>query len=208
MIPALPHGLPPAAAIFLAIVVLLLVLRIRIVGAAVSLAVSAGLLTLLVMLAVQRAPYDPLLSRIASRFATGDQQVVGRELRIPMAADGHFWARARIDGVERRMLIDSGATVTALSARTARTAGLRIDSGIVPVILQTANGTIRADTAHIATLRLGDIAAHDLPVVVSPSFGDMDVLGMNFLSRLQSWRVEGSTLILVPHHPQAVSPPS
>lgn len=208
MIPALPHGLPPAAAIFLAIVALLLVLRIRIVGAAVSLAVSAGLLTLFVMLAVQRAPYDPLLSRIASRFATGDQQVVGRELRIPMAADGHFWARARIDGVERRMLIDSGATVTALSARTARTAGLRIDGGIVPVILQTANGTIRADTAHIATLRLGDIAAHDLPVVVSPSFGDMDVLGMNFLSRLQSWRVEGSTLILVPHHPQAVSPPS
>jgi len=25
---------------------------------------------------------------------------------------------------------------------------------------------------------------------------------MNFLSKLESWRVEGRTLILVPHHPQ------
>jgi aspartyl protease family protein len=31
----------------------------------------------------------------------------------------------------------------------------------------------------------------------------MDVLGMNFLSQLQSWRVEGRTLVLAPHHPQA-----
>jgi len=36
-------------------------------------------------------------------------------------------------------------------------------------------------------------------------FGGLDVLGMNFLSRLESWRVEGQTLILVPHHPQAAS---
>jgi aspartyl protease family protein len=26
---------------------------------------------------------------------------------------------------------------------------------------------------------------------------------MNFLSKLESWRVEGGTLVLVPHHPQA-----
>ncbi len=201
-----PYALPPVATIFLAAVLLLLLLRIRPVRAILSLAVSAGLLTLLVVMLAARAPYDPLLSRIAARLAPGGQQVVGHALRIPMSADGHFWARARIDGVERRMLIDSGATVTALSARTARAAGLEIGTDIVPVVLQTANGAIAADTARIATLRLGDIAAHGLPVVVSPAFGDMDVLGMNFLSRLQSWRVEGSTLILVPHHPQPVTP--
>jgi aspartyl protease family protein len=39
-------------------------------------------------------------------------------------------------------------------------------------------------------------------VVVSPAFGDTDVLGMNFLSRLKSWRVEDGVLVLVPHHPQ------
>lgn len=206
MTPYLPHALPPTAAIFLGAVLLLLALRIRAVRATLSLAMTAGLLTLLVVMLVERAPYDPLLSRIAGRFAPGAQQVVGRELRVPMSADGHFWVRARIDGVERRMLVDSGATVTALSAGTARAAGLAPRTGIAPVVLQTANGAIVAQTARIGTLRLGDIAARDLAVVVSPAFGTMDVLGMNFLSRLRSWRVERATLILVPHHPQPAPP--
>jgi aspartyl protease family protein len=55
----------------------------------------------------------------------------------------------------------------------------------------------------MAELRFGTIVARDLPVVVSPAFGTTDVLGMNFLSKLKSWRVEGRTLILEPHHPQA-----
>jgi aspartyl protease family protein len=44
--------------------------------------------------------------------------------------------------------------------------------------------------------------ARNLKVVTALGLGELDVLGMNFLSRLQSWRVEGNTLVLVPHHPQ------
>jgi aspartyl protease family protein len=40
---------------------------------------------------------------------------------------------------------------------------------------------------------------------VAPGLGDANVIGMNLLSRLASWRVEDNTLILVPHHPQADS---
>jgi aspartyl protease family protein len=71
------------------------------------------------------------------------------------------------------------------------------------VVLQTANGLAPARTGSVEELRLGNIVARDLKVVVSPAFGDMEVIGMNFLSKLASWRVEGRTLILVPHHPQA-----
>jgi aspartyl protease family protein len=49
----------------------------------------------------------------------------------------------------------------------------------------------------VARAEVGDVATRELGVVVSPAFGDSDVLGMNFLSRLGSWRVEGRTLILV-----------
>ena len=119
-----------------------------------------------------------------------------------MSPDGHFWIRAKIGGIEQRMLVDSGATVTALSARTAAAADLAVGDGIVPVLLTTANGTIRAQSATVDEMRLGNIVARDLPVVVSPAFGDVNVVGMNFLSRLKSWRVEDNVLILVPHHPQ------
>jgi aspartyl protease family protein len=72
-------------------------------------------------------------------------------------------------------------------------------------VLQTANGAAPAQAGRVDELKVGNIVARNLRVVSSPGLGNMDVLGMNFLSRLESWRVEGRTLILVPHHPQATS---
>ena len=97
------------------------------------------------------------------------------------------------------------ACAPALSSRTAAAARLETNTQLFPVVLNTANGSITARTATLPELRLGDIVARDLPVVVSPAFGDTDVLGMNFLSMLKSWRVEGRELVLEPHHPQPQS---
>jgi aspartyl protease family protein len=174
----------------------------RIVWMALSWAVIFGL-GLFVL--AQRAQFDPYIARVAKALNLDDQRVVGGEVRIRMAPDGHFWAKARIDGVERRMLIDSGATVTALSQQTAAEAGLSVHDSVFPMVIQTANGAINAKVSEVEALRLGDIRASDLPVVVSPAFGDMDVVGMNLLSRLKSWRVEGQTLVLEPHHPDPKS---
>jgi aspartyl protease family protein len=96
--------------------------------------------------------------------------------------------------------------VTALSAQTAAEAGVEVRDSPFPVVLRTANGTVNAQTGTIKELRFGTIVARELAVVVSPAFGDTDVIGMNFLSRLKSWRVEGQTLILEPNHPQRVRP--
>jgi aspartyl protease family protein len=121
-----------------------------------------------------------------------------------MGGDGHFWVNASINGVERRMLIDSGATITAISDQTAKRAGVEAHAGLSPVVLRTANGMAPAQTGSIDELRIGNILARNLKIVTSPGLGNMDVLGMNFLSQLKSWRVEGKTLILVPNHPQRV----
>ena len=96
------------------------------------------------------------------------------------------------------MLVDSGATVTALSEATARATGVEADTTLVPLIMKTANGTVRAAAGTVERLDVGKIAATDLKVVISPTLGDTDILGMNFLSELKSWRVEDRTLILEP----------
>jgi aspartyl protease family protein len=124
-----------------------------------------------------------------------DQTISGGAVRIAMSDDGHFYADVMLNGIARHMLVDSGATSTALSEATAKAAGIKPD-GVFPTMLETANGAITATRGTAAELRVGAIVARDLPVVVSPAFGDLDVLGMNFLSRLGSWRVEGRTLIL------------
>lgn len=195
------HIVPLAAG---ALILLLVLSRIPYVGAAIRLLFSFGLLGLAIVLLTERAPLDPMLGRLTDRLHLDRQEVVGNEVRIRMAPDGHFWANVRINRIKRRMMIDSGATVTALSESTATEAGVDPQEGVLPVVLRTANGMAQAQTGTVEKVRLGDITARNLKVVVSPAFGDMDLLGMNFLSRLKSWRVEGQTLILVPHHPQSV----
>lgn len=176
--------------------------RVPILRVLLSLASWAVLAGILVVVFNQREQFDPYLQRVARLLKIEDQSVVGKETRIRMSPDGHFWARVTVDGVARRMLVDSGATVTALSTGTARAAALDVRRSVFPMILNTANGRIEAQTAEVRELRLGNVVARDIGVVVSPAFGETDVLGMNFLSKLKSWRVEGNVLVLEPHRPQ------
>ena len=198
-------GLDPNAWIYAVLLILpisaLIARRVPFLRVVTMLGTWAALFLLLAFVVAQRQRFDPYLARLTSVLHLSDQEVVGREVRIEMSADGHFWAKASIGGVPRRMLIDSGATVTALSTETASAAGLKVGKPLFPVLIQTANGQVSADTATVGELTLGNVVARDLPVVVASAFGDTDVLGMNFLSRLKGWRVEGRTLILVPHHP-------
>ena len=159
---------------------------------------SVAILAFMVFVLLQQAPYDPTLSRWTERLGLSTQQVVGDAVRIRLASDGHFWARVTINGNEQRMMIDSGATITALSAETARQAGVGKELAIAPVMLRTANGVVRADTGTVERLQIEGIEARNLKVVISPAFGGTSVLGMNFLSQLASWRVEKDTLVLVP----------
>ncbi|HWC56015.1 MAG TPA: TIGR02281 family clan AA aspartic protease [Sphingomicrobium sp.] len=191
-------------AVGVALIVMLLQ-RIPVVGRIIRFAISLGLFAFLIFILLQQAPYQPELSRLTTKLGLDDQQVSGRELRVKMAPDGHFWVVASVNGVKARMLIDSGATVTAISQQTAQEASVETGTGIAPVMLRTANGVAPARTGSIQELRIGNIVARNLRIVTAPGLGGLDVLGMNFLSRLDSWRVEGQTLILVPHHPQAAS---
>ena len=191
-------------AIYVAVgaVVLVILTRLPFIGRIVRLAITLGVTALCVFLLLQVAPYQPFLAGLTSKLGRDSQEVTGSEVRIRMSSDGHFWANAELGGVERRMLIDSGATITTLSEGTAAAAGIDAETSVVPVVLRTANGLAPGRTATIERLDVGNVSARELKVVVSPAIGDLDVIGMNFLSRLKSWRVEGKTLILVPHHPQ------
>ena len=126
------------------------------------------------------------------------QRAEGQSLHIRMGSDGHFWANGEINGTSARFLIDSGATITAISDTVARQAGLNVDERGPGVIMQTANGTVLARRSSINGLTLGPVRTSDLPVIVSDRFNGVNVLGMNFLSRLKSWRVENGEMVLEP----------
>jgi aspartyl protease family protein len=166
---------------------------------------NLGLVAALLLTIAQVTRFTTSSDFALPQLGMPDQSVEGGETRVPMGRDGHFWLTATINGVERRFLIDTGATLTAISPSTASEAQLKEKPMAQSVMMRTANGTIQAELVTVEELRFGNVVARDLDAVVAPGLGDANVIGMNLLSRLASWRVEGRTLILVPHHPQDVS---
>ncbi|MDQ8754794.1 TIGR02281 family clan AA aspartic protease [Sphingosinicella sp. LHD-64] len=125
------------------------------------------------------------------------EEVAGRpgEVRVRQASDGHFWVDAEVNGRQVRFLIDSGATTTSLSRAAAERAGIVVSGGF-PAMVRTANGIVEVDRGRAETLRIGPIERRDVAVHISDAFGDLNVIGMNFLSSLSGWSVEGRTLVM------------
>lgn len=111
--------------------------------------------------------------------------------------DGHFWATGSTGAGEQQFLVDSGATTTMLSSGAARRLGVAVDDGF-PVIVETANGRIMTQRGMIERLTVGSITVTNLPVLVAAGDDGINVLGMNWLNRMASWRVEGREMVIVP----------
>ena len=125
--------------------------------------------------------------------ATGSEIVAGETVRIPMSDDGHFWVTARVNGQDVRFMVDSGASVTTVSRTIAQAAGIPIT--FRRVMVSTANGRAWVTKSHAEALQIGPIERFDFAIDVNET-DDMNLLGMNFLSSLESWRVEGRFLVL------------
>ena len=137
------------------------------------------------------------LGFIAQRLkteATGEPIVAGREVRIPMSIDGHFWVQGAINGTPVKFLVDSGATVTTIDRATAARTGATV-ADARDQLVRTGNGMIRvsrgrAEQFEIAAIERDNVGLH----IVDGE--DINVLGMNFLSTLTRWSVEGRWLVL------------
>ncbi len=162
------------------------------------------LVGVLVVVLLQLSRFDPRLAVALPQIGLPEQIVEGGETRITKAADGHFWLRAEINGVPANFLIDTGATVTAISQDLADEARLEPRRGGLPVSIGTANGPVSAQLATIDELRFGNVTARGLDAVIAPTLGETNVVGMNLLSRLASYRVENASeeMVLVPNNPQ------
>lgn len=139
------------------------------------------------------------LGYVAQRLrseATGEPVEQGREIRIPMAIDGHFWVDAEVNGKKVKFLIDSGATMTTIGRETAADVGVQISPNRNQIV-RTGNGFIRVATGTAKELDVGDIKRGNVALHIADD-DELNVLGMNFLSSLQRWGVEGRWLILVP----------
>lgn len=122
----------------------------------------------------------------------------GQSVNIRKGDDGHFHIDARVNGHDVKFMIDSGATTSSLSKADAAAADVPIDETGFSEAVETANGMAMMRRAQIDRLEVGSIVRTDHAILVSGDTVELSVLGMNFLSSLKIWRVEGDEMILTP----------
>jgi len=118
---------------------------------------------------------------------------------VTVSADlrGHFVVHPTLDGRRVRMLVDTGASILALSHEDAQIAGVRVSPRDFTGRIATANGVVQAAPVRIGEVRIGDIVVRNVEgVVLPPGKLGTSLLGMSFLKRLGGFEIAQGRLVL------------
>lgn len=121
----------------------------------------------------------------------------GGSVELRAAANGHFHARADINGSPIPVMVDTGASVVVLTYADARRAGLFLKPSDFTQPVATANGTARVAPVTLDTIRIGDITVRNVRAAVADE-GQLTVtlLGMTFLSQIERVEMRDGVLSL------------
>ena len=120
-----------------------------------------------------------------------------RSVVVPRDARGHFQVDARVDGGRLSFMVDTGASVIALTQSDAARLGIHPSAGEYVAEVRTANGTVRAAPTRLDAVEVGDLVVRDVAAVVLPDEALSDnLLGLSFLSRLKRFEYSDGKLVL------------
>lgn len=119
----------------------------------------------------------------------GDEMLVRR-------GDGHFYAATRVNGAETRMLVDTGASVIALTGEDARAAGLYWNDNDIRPIGRGASGTVLGIPTRLDEVAIGYLIQRNVDAVIVPRGLDVSLLGQSYLGRLNRVEINGDTMQL------------
>ena len=116
-----------------------------------------------------------------------------------MRADGgHFFVNTEVNGETIKFLLDTGATNISFSKEDAKKIGVNPDDLVYSRRVYTANGESKAAPFRIKTMKVGSLILTDLQAHVGAGEMNDSLLGMTFLNKMKSYKVEGSRLTIYP----------
>ena len=115
---------------------------------------------------------------------------------IPKSRDGHFWTEARVNHGYINFLVDTGASVIALTPEDAEKAGIRLHELNYNRSVNTAGGKVPAAYITLDTVSVGHIALRNIQAVVIKDGLTQSLLGMSYLGGLQKVEANSDSLIL------------
>lgn len=110
--------------------------------------------------------------------------------------DGHFYAETNVNGANLRMLVDTGASVIALTGSDARAAGLYWDASEVRPIARGASGTVYGVARQLDQVDVGGFTRRNVRAMIVPEGLDISLLGQSYLGQIDSVQIEGNQMVL------------
>jgi aspartyl protease family protein len=118
------------------------------------------------------------------------------EVVLARAGDGHFYADVAVDGVSARMLVDTGASMVALTGEDADAMGIAWNPQDLEPVARGASGEVFGVRVTVDRMQLGDLEVRSIETVVVPEDLDISLLGQSFLSKVNRVEVAGDEMVL------------
>lgn len=132
---------------------------------------------------------------MAAAEAQGSSGAPGEAL-LSRSRDSHFYADADINGTTVRVMVDSGASVVALTRADAEAIGIDVDRLPVAGTAQTAGGKIPMRVTMLDSVDVDGVEVRRVQAAVIDADMGVSLLGQSYLSRLSTVNVEGDTMTL------------
>ncbi|MGO9484196.1 MAG: TIGR02281 family clan AA aspartic protease [Rhodomicrobium sp.] len=168
-----------------------------------ALGIWAAIGVVLVGVYTYRAELGAVGDRVVEQLQPGSVQTLssgidGRGAVVKIKkTEGHFIVKAKVNGKSVHMIVDTGASTVVLRSEDARRAGIQLNALNYTVPVETANGRAFAARVKLEKVALGDLTLDKVDALVTkPGALHQSLLGMSFLSRLQSYEFSGNQLVM------------
>jgi aspartyl protease family protein len=122
----------------------------------------------------------------------------GTATQVVKGPDGHYWAQAKIDGRAVQVLVDTGASVVALTRADARRLGVDPAPEAFTGKVQTASGVVRAAPVELKSISVAGVRVDNVEALVVEEGLAYSLLGMSYLGRLSAFEATPTGLTLRP----------
>lgn len=117
-------------------------------------------------------------------------------VELERAGDSHFYADTEIDGTNIHMMVDSGASIVALTRRDAEAIGIDVDRLPVSGSASTAGGVVPTRSVMLDSVEIDGIEVRGVEAAVIDADMGVSLLGQSFLSKLDAVTIEGDKMTL------------